>query len=330
MSRFKRLWVLLVPTAMMLVLGTLSPVQAAPPSQPPPPVADDACGVSKDRFFAVAGQPLEDINWRDSLGNSYAPGAWNSTRDGAASVTLIATVSTIDGTAEYTYAPMIFSAESDASCVDAPDTVTTKVLECNRATSGTKVSFTYTNVAENGRSRTDPTLLVDRWDSGQSAAFTFRFGEVIDGESVTVVGGDTLTEGFFLSPGTYNMRLITKETGTRRLPNRLFVPGPCGKYSVPPGDPIGGSNPPVKSKPRAFIGKCFGGHKVRITFDSRKATKLTRYQPLVDPRKGKQRKLKPRRVAAGDKKVVVLRHQKRGNLIKVRYDGKISKRVIRC
>lgn len=284
MSRFKRLWVLLVPTAIMLALGSTTPVHAAPPTQPAAPIPDDACGTSDDKFFVSAGQPLEDINWRDSLGNSYAPGVWNATKGGAASVTLTATVSTVDGTAEYTYPAMTFSTEPDSSCVDVLDTVTAKVLGCNSNTNGTKVAFTYTNVAENGRPHTDPQLIASRWDAGQTAVVVFRSGEVADGESVTVTGGDDPTGGsFFLAPGTYNMRLYTKETGVRKLPNTFFVSA-CGKYPVPPGDPSGQGKSVM---PKGWLKQVNPKAIMKMRAINRKVTHATFFRLKIDPRHGK-------------------------------------------
>ncbi len=327
MSRFKKLWVLIAPTVVMLALGTASPVQAESPPQPPAPTPSDVCGVSQDKFFAPNGTSGTDVGWKDANGKLYSAGQWSST-GAASSVVLTAMVWGDTGYAEYTYPAMTFGTESDSSCVEALDTVTTRIVQCNTSNNGTRVEFVYTNTDDpTNRAHTYPNLQVERWDHGQSAYVWWTAGQVPDGGQLSVTGGDTaMGDGFFLAPGTYSMTLRTNETGSRVLPNRLFVPA-CGDYDVPPGDPLGGPIPGV-SRPKATIGKC-RAHRVRVVLDARQATSLTRYRLVINPRYGRT-KARVYSVSAKTAKVIRLKHQKTGTVIKVRFAGKVVKRKLRC
>jgi hypothetical protein len=333
MSRFKKLWVLIVPMAVMLAVGTASPVQAAAPPQPPAPTPSDVCGVSQDKFFAPNGAPGTDVGWKDSNGTLYSANQWSSTA-GAASIVLTAMVWGDTGYAEYTYPAMTFGTESDSSCVEAPDTVTTRVVACNTSNNGTSVEFVYTNTDDaTNRTHTNPYLKVVRWDYGQSAVVSWTTGQVADGNSLSVTGGDFGPMGdsqpnhFFLAPGTYNLTLTTNETGSRLLPNRLFVPA-CGTYKVPAGDPLGGPTPTRTSQPRATISRC-RAHVVRVTLDARLATSLTRYRLSVNPRRGNT-VVRYYNVSATTLKLLKLRRQKTGTVVKVAFNGTVVKRKLRC
>lgn len=330
MSRFKKLWVLIAPMAVMLVLGTASPVQASPPPQPPAPTPSDVCGVSQDKFFAPNGATGTDVGWKDGNGTLYSAGQWSPT-GAASSVVLTAMVWGDTGYAEYTYPAMTFGTESDSSCVEALDTVTTRVVQCNTGTNGTLVEFVYTNTDDaTNRAHTYPNLQVVRWDNNQHAYVVWTTGQVADGGQLSVTGGDTADSDpthFFLAPGTYSLTLRTNETGSRVLPNRLFVPA-CGSYTPPPGDPMGGPIPTTKSRPKATISKC-RAHRVRVVLDARQATSLTRYRLIIDPRHGRT-KARVYGVSARTYKVLKLKHQKSGTVIKVKFAGKVVKRKLRC
>lgn len=330
MSRIKMLWVLAL-TVFLFVLGTALPAQAD--GAPPAPTPSDVCGVSQDQFYTPNGQSsLDDVSWSDSLGNRYSAGYWHST-NGAASVTLTATV---NGSSQYTYPAMTFGTEPDSSCVEALDTVTTRVVSCNSSNSGTVVEFVYTNTDDpTNRAHTRPALWVERWDQGQSAYMVWTEGQVTDGASLSVTGGDAGTgdstpNHFFLAPGTYSLTLTTNETGSRVLPNRLFVPA-CGTYKVPAGDPMGGSTTPTPSRvsqPRATISRC-RAHVVRVTLDARLATSTTRYRLSVNPLRGRTI-VRYYNVSAATMRLIKLRYQRSGTVVKVTFNGLVVKRRLRC
>ncbi len=330
MSRFKRLWVLLVPMVMIAGLGAIAPAQATSTWSPPPPTPSDACGTRQDRFYIPTGAGLEDTGWSDSAGNFYSAGTWYPS-NGANGVTIIATDYSSSSNSERSF-PMAFDTRSDSSCVEATDTVTYEVLACNAQTNGTKVRFTYINTDDS----TDwwvtfPRIGLERWDGGNSFGLVPSYGRVLDGTQLSVEGGDK-TEQYatnVIAPGTYSISITTDERGTQVLSNRLFVPN-CGTYKVPAGDPMGGPItppvPPKVSKPKVSIGKCYK-RKVSVQLDSRQATKTHSYRVIVDPRKGKT-KTYYYSVSTGKTRKVVLKKQKKGTWIKVTVNNTTTKRKL--
>ncbi|WP_168929454.1 M66 family metalloprotease [Nocardioides sp. GY 10113] len=83
-----------------------------------------------------------------------------------------------------------------------------------------------------------------------------------------------------------------------------------------------------RSRPKARISKC-RAHKVRVVLDGRKATKMTRYKVVVDPIRGKT-KHRVHKLKAGKAKRLVLRKQRSGTRVQVRFNGKIVKRRLQC
>lgn len=329
MSLFKKLWVLLVPMALLLAATTV-PAQADPPTQPPPPVAYDVCGTTKDTFYTPDDlDPSTDLGWKDSTGKLYSPDKMNST-GGASSVTMTAMIWGSGGYMEYTYPALTFGVEPDSSCIEAADTVTTQVVQCNAGNGGTRVQFTYTNTDDTSdRSHTHPVIQVERWDHGQTDYVVPTSGAVADGAYVSITGGDTwesstVPDEFYLPPGTYSLLLTTKEVPEHLLPNRLFIPA-CGEQRLPPGDPKGG---PIPVPPTATIGRC-RHHVVTVRLDARKASRAARFTIVINPRRGANI-VKRYKVPAGSLKRVRLRHQKSGSYIFVSFDRTTIMRKLRC
>jgi len=284
--------------------------------------------VSKDTFLTTSGEAGTDVGWKDSNGTLYTANKSYPT-NGAASIVLTAMVSSMSGYAEYTYPALTFSTEADSTCVEAADTVTTRIVGCNTTNSGTRVEFVYNQTDDaSNRGHTRPYLLVDRWDYGQSAFILWTEGEVADGASLSITGGDTAIGGttgsdFFLAPGTYTLTLGTSETGKKLQPNRLFVPA-CGKYKPPKGDPMGGPIPPTVT-----IDSC-RGNAVKVRADGRMASLATRLRLVANPGRGKTVRLRGA-VDAGRKKTFVLRGLHAGTvLVKVRFSGTSIKRKVTC
>jgi hypothetical protein len=328
MSRFKKPWVLLAPT-FILTLGGLTPAYAADGPPLPAPLAEDACGSQKDKVYVSNDtDPTSEVGWQDSNGKYYTAGSSSSTA-GAVSLTLTVTIWSASGMTQYTYPPVTFGTEPDSTCVEAADTVSTRVVECNTSTSGTRVEFVYTNTDDaSNRSHTRPNLLVDRWDHGQSAFILWTEGEVADGASLSITGGDTAIGGttgtdFFLAPGTYTLTLGTSEAGKKLQPNRLFVPA-CGKYKPPKGDPMGGPIPPTVT-----IDSC-RNHGVKVRADGRASSEATGLRVVANPARGKTVRASGV-VDAGRKKTFTLRGLHSGKvMVKVRLGGTTIKRKVTC
>ena len=294
MSRTKTSWVVATITALvspLLVLGGASPASADASSwNPPAPVVSDPCGTSQNAF--------KTLYTDDTL---YS---WNGTYLGSETWYPTGTAPTVTVVAKYIYAAnpqppdvtftLTFGVEPDSACVEAADTVSTRIVSCNQNTNGTRVEFVYTNVDDaTDRTHNYPILLADRWDGGQSASFAFTQGAVPDGQTATIEGGDAgenaaYTE-FFLAPGTYYMWLSTKEYGRRKLPNTFFVPA-CGDYKPPKGDPQGGTVPTTPTTDSALPkGKLVqvSATKMKVKAINRGVPRATTFKVIIDPRKGK-------------------------------------------
>ncbi len=331
MSRFKLAVGAVALAVLTGLLGLTNPSTAHADEawSPSPPVVQDRCGTGQDKYYLYEEDDVISLNDKEE----YLPqGVWLST-NGAASVVVVAR----SYSGQEVSFLITFGTELDSSCVEKADTVSTRLVQCSTRNSGTDVEFIYTNTDDlSDRSRTDPNLLVWRWDGDRSAYIQFRYGQVADGESVTVTGGgDSSAENvaveLYLLPGTYGLTLETKQGGRTVLRNRLFVPA-CNGVRPPEGDPMGGPIPGTpgakKNRPKASIGKC-RAHKVPSFLNSRKATKLTRYKVVVNPKKGKTKRI-TYKVAAGSSKRVVLRKQKTGTLVKIVFAGKTVTRKLRC
>lgn len=292
MSRTKTPWVVATITALvspLLVLGGASPASADASSwNPPPPIVRDVCGTSQD---AMMKPPVADTMYSWS-GGTLSEEAWSWT-GGASSVTVVASYNLIaDPQPADVSFTLTFGVEPDSACVEAADTVSTRIVSCNQNTNGTRVEFVYTNVDDaTDRTHNNPILLADRWDGGQSASFAFTQGAVLDGQTATIEGGDAgenaaYTE-FFLAPGTYYMWLSTKEYGRRKLPNTFFVPA-CGDYRPPKGDPHGGSTTPGTSTalPRGKLVQV-SATKMKVKAINRGVPRATAFKVIIDPLKGK-------------------------------------------
>lgn len=329
MSRFNRLWVLLVPMVLLFAGLGVTPAHATD-WNPPAPVPSDVCGTQQDRFYV----PTDDQTDYYYNGQVVGQGTWQPT-GGTSAVNVVArTWSDPDKTFA-----MSFSAESNSTCVEAADTVTTEIVACNTTNKGTRVKFTYTNTDDpTNWFHTRPEIWVDRWDGKQSAYVVPTYGQVADGASVSITGGDhyeaaTAADEFYLSPGTYKLQLGTAEYARRLLSNRLFVPA-CGGLNPPAGDPMGGPivtpPPPVVSRPTAVINACnVRTNRVRVLLDARKATKTVKYRLVIDPRRGSTVK-RTYYVAAKQYKTIVLRKQRTGTLITVSFADKVVQRRLRC
>ena len=332
-------------TKIAVAILTLA-AMALPPSlaeaadwPPPAPTSSDPCGTTQDRILVPADGPGDSTSWQDAAGNYYPAGEWTSTR-GQASVTLTVHDYTEAHNPDHTYPATPFEVTPDGTCVEARDTVTTRIVSCNAATNGTRVEFTYTNTDDDSnRWHSRPQVQADRWDQGQSAWVSFtetsvfpppEEGRFYDGESVSITGGDSLygseIDTFFLAPGTYRMKLRTTETAWRKLPNTLFVPA-CGDYEPPYGDPMGG---PISaaSRPTARIGPCRSG-VVEVTLNTKKATSRTKYKVTVSPRRG-TKTVRKKVIAPGRSKVVTLRQQKTGSLVSVAFGDRVVERRNFC
>lgn len=272
---------------------------------PAAPVVDDQCGASQDGF-TLPPDDGQDISWRDTAGNYYVSGRRNSTL-GAGSVTLIAKRWDVSGpSSEHTFAPMTFGVEPDSTCAEAPDTVTTSVGACNtsQGNSGTRVTFTYTNTDDaTNWAHTRPAIWVNRWDHGQSAYVVPTQGRVEDGQQASITGGDATQyngnlSDFFIAPGTYTMKLSTKEYGERLLPNTFFVPA-CGDHIVPPGDPSGLGG--ARASATLVKAKCA---TVKIRLDNRAVLWSSRFHVSV---RGKTKRVLSRDLASGKSAVVKLK-----------------------
>lgn len=324
MSRFNRLWVLLVPVVFVLAgLGMNSPAHADEVWNPPAPVPSDPCGIKQDRFYV----PTDGQTDYYYGGQIVGQGTWQST-GGSAAVNVVArTWSSPDKTFA-----MAFGTAPDSTCVEAADTVTTTVGACNTSNSGTDVTFVYANTDDaTNWAHTRPTLkflLID----GRQTSLVLTEGQVADGGQVTLVGGDDYDTGLWLPPGTYEMYLATNETPMRKLSNRLFIPG-CNGYPYPQNDPMGGpfpTAPTVVNRPTAAISACnVRTNRVRVLLDGRKATRTTKFRLAIDPKRGKT-VVRTYYVAAKQYKSIVLRKQRTGTLIKVSFADKVVKRRLRC
>ncbi len=321
MSRSIRAWALLALTSLLAGLG-VTPASATD-WNPPPPTPSDVCGTKQDRFYV----PIDDQTDYHYRGQIVGQGRWHPT-DGTANANVVAkTWSDPDKT--FT---MTFGVEANSTCVEAVDTVATEVVTCNTQNNGTRVTFTYTNGDDaTDWWRTRPAILVNRWDSKQSAYVVPTYGRVHDGQQASITGGDTAEGGsgpadFFLAPGTYSLKLSTNESSAHFLPNRLFVPA-CGDYVPPPGDPMGGPIPGL-SNAKAAIKRC-RDHRVKVVLDSTQTTEATRYRVIIDPRRGST-KTRAYTVDAEEYKTVILTRQKSGTVVKVRFVGKVVKRKLAC
>jgi hypothetical protein len=295
--------ILAVLTSMITLMGGLmNPTSAADPPLPAPTVSD-LCGTSKDRVYpANDADPTTDVSWVDSSGVYYAAGEWNSSNK-ASSLTLTVNIWGASGLTTYTYPPVNFGVEPDASCVQALDTVTVSEDMSCMANGGTRATFTYMNTPDIGWPQTLVSLFADRWDHGQSASFNFTTEgeEVPEGGTVSLTGGDSYAiktdKDFFLAPGTYSMWVRTAESGQRKLPNTFFVPA-CGDRKVPSGDPSGLGGPSGTSKqPRGFL-KQVSPTKVKVKAINKGVARKTAFKVVIDPVKGKT-VIKSFKVAAG-------------------------------
>lgn len=285
--------ILAVLASMIAFIGGLvSPASAAEPPLPAP-VANDLCGVSKDQvYLADDSDPYTQVGWQDSTGAYYNAGQGNSTKS-ASSLTLTVEIWGANGLTTYTYPPITFGVESDSGCALALDTVTVSDLTC-MPNGGTRATFTYVNTPDNGWPQTSPSLVADRWDMGQYAAFNLVTPgvTVAEGASVSMTGGDTLEiktdRQFFLAPGTYNMWVRTAESGQRKLPNTFFVPA-CGDNKVPPGDPSGQGRPGGSGngavKPRGVLSQV-SPSKLKVKAINRGVARGTTFKVVIDPVKG--------------------------------------------
>lgn len=252
---------------------------------PPAPTAYDPCGT---RYDGIDVPWISDVSWFDESGSQLDENSRTPT-GGRAAVTITARHVYYDGetwvTDEHTFAPLSFGTEPDSSCrAGAPDTVAVADLVCNKATSGTRATFTYANPADATTwPRTDVWLTVDRWDEGQHNYLSFTDTlrpEVADGDQVVVTGGDTPMgfgeNRFFLAPGTYNLRLHSDEAGTRSLP-RLFVPS-CGDETPPTGDPRGAAAP---SLPRGYIQMSKDHAEARVVMTTNQYDATSRFKIIL-------------------------------------------------
>lgn len=269
--------------------GLVSPASAdATTWNPPAPVISDPCGTSQNAFKTVYTD--------DTL---YS---WNGTYLGSETWYPTGTATTVTVVAKYIYvadpAPpdvtftLTFGVEPDSTCVEAADTVTTRIVACNAATKGTAVEFVFNNVDDaTDRPRNYPILTANRWDGGQSASFAFTQGAVADGQTASIVGGDAGDNAadteFYLSPGTYTMWLSSKEYGRRNLPNTFFVPA-CAGVNPPKGDPIGGIVPPTTGSalPKGSLVQV-SSSKVKVKAINKAVTRTTKFKVVIDPKKGK-------------------------------------------
>ena len=299
MSRFKKA---VGALALMVVTGLLGLYAPAPAyaTDWPQPIASDACGTTKDQFYTPAPDNGEDLSWKDSNGTSYSAGTWNST-GGAASITLTVKRYTLSGVEQHTYAPLTFGIEPDANCVEAADTVTTRIVACNPSNNGTRVTFTYTNTDDaTDRYHTGVQVNAEFWDdnyANRDASILLEAGNVADGQSVSVTGGDAdrisqyngYNGQFRLYPGTYRLPLYGQGIRPYYLPNTLFIPA-CGTSQLVPGDPhgnIGGGHATVQPQPTGKIIAKQRGKRQKVVMYRAKGAGKSVFKVVVNPKKGK-------------------------------------------
>lgn len=141
MSRFKQFVGAVALTVMTGMLVAMSPsvAQADGEWNPSPPVVQDKCGKKYDMYMLLEERNTYHV---DSRGEYLPQGSWLPT-GGVSSVTVYAR-NFVDPDIPFT---LTFGTEPDSSCVEAVDTVTTRIVECvpKKYLDGTRVQFTYTN-----------------------------------------------------------------------------------------------------------------------------------------------------------------------------------------
>lgn len=349
MSRFKKLWVLIAPMAVVLTMTApivgVAPASAAPgdpiipatpsctvtlvsgdPAIAPPPTCYDPSGSDLDEFLVP--------NVNDANGNhiAYEDGSWNpynwdrpNSTNGASQVFVQSTH--YDSTAGgYVNGPAwTLSFNTAITATPGPNTYWVSVGACKMGSQGLWVreaTAYITNVAgSDGRyiGEVYPEATAD--GGGLTAIDTKPVKRIYDGATIGIplITFDVQKPG--LNPGyTYKVKFWLADQGpagdpantARRLGATLLVDVPkCGT-----------SGTPITVKPTAKIVLLHKGrvyNRVKVVLGSRQATKATHYRVIINPKRGKT----IRKSYTVSYKAVTYKKIRKGTVIKVRFGTRV-------